>query len=337
MDIEHTTNILVTNIDPKVTVESLTTFFSFTGNVTSVRLSDAPNGTKTAIVTFDNEESVKTAELMSGATLENNRIEIQPTTLVQQTENDDVYFGDSLPQRTIPELPEQHTKTSVAASLLARGYILASDTFQKAVEFDKQHSISATIKAGAQKVKETAIAVDEKLHFTEYLALGAAYVNSVITAVDEKYEVSKTVSNAVNTVNQKIDETFHVSQGVEIAKQTLQNGVDYVKNSQPVVAIRNTTNNFKEDVKNEITIRRPDLENDNEKKEEEMKNDFNVEITLENENEEMKNYQYGQVPSESNQMEQQTYQLNQNNQTVTIPPIEDTPIVVVNENDTVPQ
>ena len=262
METQPVYNILVTNIDPNVTVEALTTFFSFTGNVIAVRLSDASDGTKIAIISFDNEESVKTAELMSGATLEKNRITIEQTTMTQQSSEENVYIGESLPQRTIPELPQQHTKTSVAASLLARGYILASDTFQKAVEFDKQHNITSSIKAGAQKVKEAAIEVDEKLHFTEYLALGLTYVNSVITHVDEKYEVSKTVSSAISTASQKVDETLHISQGVEIAKGAIQNGVEKVKNSQPVVALRNQTNTFKEDVKSEIQSRRQQDQNE---------------------------------------------------------------------------
>jgi hypothetical protein len=246
-------NILVTNIDPQVTIEALTTFFSFTGNVIEVRISDCEDGTKSAIVSFDNEESVKTAELMTGATLENRRIQIVQTDLTHQDESETVFVGETLPQRTIPELPENHTKTSVAASLIARGYLLASDTFQKAVAFDKEHSITATLKAGVEVVKEKAIEVDEKLHITEYLALGAAYAKSVVTGIDEKYRVTEACSEFVA----KADETLHLSESYEICKNVIDRGIETVKNSKPVLSLRESTSNFKREVQQEIDERQP--------------------------------------------------------------------------------
>jgi len=152
-------------------VEALTRFFSYTGNVIEVRLSDREDGTKQAIISFDDPESVRTAELMTGATLENRRIKIESTTMTQSTSNDRVFRGEDLPSRTIPEYERQNTKTSVVASLIANGYILANDSFQKAVEFDKEHHITENIKAGAEKVRQAAINVMNLYIFLNILLL----------------------------------------------------------------------------------------------------------------------------------------------------------------------
>nr|BAN37627.1 RNA-binding protein, putative [Entamoeba histolytica] len=247
-------NILVTNIDPSVTVEALTTFFSFTGNVTQVRLSDCPGGTKQAIVSFDSPESVKTAELMTGATLESRRINIESTSMTESSSHDRVFKGEDLPNRSIPELPKEHTKTSVAASLLAQGYILANDTFQKAVQFDREHNITSSIKSGAEKVKQAAISVDENYHITEYLALGATLAVSYVENINDKYKVTKTISNKA----QEVDEALNISGAIGTARQQINNGIAAVVTSQPVVSVRNAVNNtvsgFAQNVSDEIAI-----------------------------------------------------------------------------------
>ncbi|ELP92625.1 protein vip1, putative [Entamoeba invadens IP1] len=283
---QKTFNVLVTNIDKNVTVETLTSFFSFTGKVVEVRLSKVDEETQQAIIVFDSEESVKTAELMTGALLEAKRIEIAPTQLTQSTTHDTVFRGDTLPERKIPDLPAEHTKASVAASLIAQGYILASDSFQKAVQFDKDHNISDTIKAKAAAVKNAAINVDEQYHITEYLALGATMAVSYASGINEKYKITETVS----TTAKEIDNALGISNGVGAAKQAIDNGISKVVQSEPVVkartAVSSSINEFSNEVSQEVGVRKnlKDLEKiECEKEQNETKEENDTkEIVVEN-------------------------------------------------------
>ncbi|KAL7715024.1 RNA-binding protein [Entamoeba marina] len=247
-----TNNVLVTNLDNSVSVDSLTKFFSFTGNVVQVRLSDGPDGTKQAIIEFDTPESVKTAELMTGATLENRRIVIVPTELTQSTMHDDVFVGENLPERTIPEIPVEHTQTSVVASLLASGYILADNTFQKAVSIDKENGITDKIKQGANVVKDTLVGVDESLHFTEYLALGATVALSYAESINEKYQVTQTISEKA----QLVDQSLGVTEKVGIAKQKVGESFNNLATSQPVQNLSHKVNDFKQEIQQDIAIKK---------------------------------------------------------------------------------
>ncbi|KAL7715647.1 RNA-binding protein [Entamoeba marina] len=263
MALEHdslTKNVLVTNLDPSVTVNTLTTFFSFTGNVVQVRLSDGPNDTKQAIIEFDNPESVKTAELMTGATLENKRIEIVATEQTHTSMHDEVFIGDDLPIRTIPEVSPEQTKTSVVASLIASGYVLADNTFQKAVQFDKEHGITNKIKQGANIVKDTLVEVDESLHLTEYLALGATVALSYAESINNKYQVTQTISEKA----QIVDQSLGVTNAVGVARQKIGDGLNTVAASQPVQVVSDRVNNFKHEVEQDIAVKKnmnqlPDL------------------------------------------------------------------------------
>ena len=241
----ETCSVLVKNLSKDTTVNDITTFFSFCGNIVEIRISEAENETNQAIVTFEAPYSVSTAELMTGAILKDNRIEIAPTTVVTPVETSQVFAGNELPERTIPEVPSTQTKTSAVASAIAAGYVLAEGTFQKAVEFDRTHGISDSI-------KNAAISVDEKLHLTEYLALGATLALSYAQDVDNRYEISKTVADTCN----KIDDKLGVSEKLTVAQDAIDNGLQKVKNSTPVQAVSSTVNTFSEEVKSDINQRK---------------------------------------------------------------------------------
>ena len=191
---------------------------------------------------------------MTGATLENRRINIEQTTITEKKENEEVFKGENLPERTIPELPPDHTKTSVAASLMAKGYVLASDTFQKAVEFDKTHRITDSIKDAGRKVKQAAITVDEKLHFTEYIALGATIVKSYVESVDDKYKVSETVTTTMHNIDDKLG----LGEKFDTCCNFVTNGVDKIATSEPVMKVKNKINEFRDDVNGEIKQLQPE-------------------------------------------------------------------------------
>ena len=248
----HTNKVFVKNIDPSVTVEALTSFFSFTGNVKQVRLSNAEDGTQQAIIEFEQEESVSTAELMTGATLENRKITIERTTMTQSTMHDSVYQGETLPARTIPEIEPNQTKTSAVASLLAKGYVLGENTLQQAVMFDKQHKITENMRKGVMAVKDAAITVDEKLHLTEYMALGATIALSYIDHVDKKYEVTKTIEQKA----EEVDQAIGFSTAVGTCKQKINEGIQVVMNSQPMQKVTSGINELDNEVNKNIEIER---------------------------------------------------------------------------------
>ncbi|ELP93237.1 hypothetical protein EIN_055920 [Entamoeba invadens IP1] len=247
MSLEHYV-VLVSNIDKNVTVDDLISFFSFTGCIEEIHISQTSRESNVinALIFFDSLESVRTAELMTGVLLYHERVDIKPTTLLHLPDEKIYSFLVTPQQNNNPQ--NGQTKTSVVASLIAHGYVVAQDTFQKAVEFDKTHNITTSIKSGAGMVKNVAVNVDEKLHLTEYLALGTVMVWSCFTAADDKFKVTTKVSNTL----ENIDNTLGVSDKWNSAKNSVENGLAAVSNSTPVNAVRSVCSDFSIDVTNSI-------------------------------------------------------------------------------------
>lgn len=127
------------------TEAQLREFFSYCGDIASVRISgvDPAIGTATAEVVFVHPDSVDIAELLSGATVNNAAISV-------------AYAGNS-PQ---PETPTDSRRSAVravngmeASGLLQGGKELVNKVKARAYALDTKYGIKDTVVAGAQAVK----------------------------------------------------------------------------------------------------------------------------------------------------------------------------------------
>jgi len=159
------TKVFVANISPSASEKTVTDFFSFCGKINSLSLRTLDNDVKEAVVEFQSDAAAKTALLLTNALIVDRPITVMPYQLQHDQKPDpesprvtheNNLSGDDIQNKPHSVPDTERTQTSVVASLLAAGYKLGSDTFNKAREYDEQHSISQTIKAQAEAVKAKA-------------------------------------------------------------------------------------------------------------------------------------------------------------------------------------
>jgi len=146
--IAESASIIVTNIPIETTHQQIGDFFSFCGNITALSLTPGSDeSTSTAIVTFSSPAAARTSVLLNRALINKRQITVtlaptdyQLSTTQEVREPEQDFSLDNLITHDLPA--EQRTQTSVVASLLAKGYQLSSDAFQKAKHFDQTHAIT---------------------------------------------------------------------------------------------------------------------------------------------------------------------------------------------------
>jgi len=196
--------VFVTNISPNANEKTVSDFFSFCGRITRLTLRSSTEGSQEAIVVFESDSAAKTALLLTNALIVD-----RPITVVS-------YYpasGDTEPQvqgvtaeagqPTITErshaVPDaERTKTSVMASLVAAGYVLGSDTIQRARDLDDKHMITLQIKVGAEQIKAKANEIDRTLHISETATAIKTGVVEKAKEVDERLHITEKVGAAAN-------------------------------------------------------------------------------------------------------------------------------------------
>jgi Ni,Fe-hydrogenase maturation factor len=217
--------------------------------------SQASDGTLQAVVVFESPTAAKTALLLNSALINERPINVQPANLESEQRAKADKKTTILNKTNLPP-PEQRSKTSVIASILAAGYKLSHDALEKAKQYDESIGLTETIKQkvqqGVNKVKE----VDEKLGVSTKAKELGGKVNQTITELDQKLGVTNTVSFVAETTNQFVmGVTQRVTAAVDTvtdkalkyveSNQTVQAGVQKVKQFQESVA--HTVNQIKEE------------------------------------------------------------------------------------------
>jgi len=187
---EETASIIVTNISIETTHKQLGDFFSFCGNITALSVTPGSDeSTNTAIVTYSSPAAARTSVLLNLAEINERQIKVtlaptdyQLPKTQQVCEPEPDFSLDNLITHELPA--EQRTQTSVIASLLAKGYQLSSDAFQKAKTFDQTYTIS---KQMDQKWSDFAVAVN--------------HYDSVYRISEKGEKLKETVSDKCKQVN----------------------------------------------------------------------------------------------------------------------------------------
>jgi hypothetical protein len=207
---EPLTQVFVSNISPSSNEQTLASFFSFCGTITNLKLTSHDNGTKEAIVSFENEAAAKTALLLTNAVIADRPITVVPYSNKpsehKESSSDSAsssltteISGDQIPKKS--EVPtDQRTHVSVIAGLLAAGYTLGSDAFAKAKQVDEQNQLSTKLAAAATATKEKITQLDQTYHISEKVGNVVENVSNKAKEVDQNWKISENVSNVVKNV-----------------------------------------------------------------------------------------------------------------------------------------
>jgi len=216
----------VSNISPNATEKTVSDFFSFCGKISKLYLKEEES--RSAIVQFESESAAKTALLLTNALIVDRPITVvafavsgQPSTATNEgsstltAENQGTAVDQSqITQREFNVPDEQRTKTSVVASLLAAGYVLATDAIDKAKEYDDKHNISLRAKVAVEMVKVKANEIDQQYGISEKATTVKNAATDKAKKLNEEYHISEKAQQAASVAKaqaQKIQENPTVS------------------------------------------------------------------------------------------------------------------------------
>ncbi|KAJ4833472.1 hypothetical protein Tsubulata_008060 [Turnera subulata] len=188
----------VTGLSPKATEKDVHEFFAFSGAIEHLEIIRYGEYASTAYVTFKDSYAQRTAVLLSGASILEQRVCITPWGHFE----DEFDFwnapssgAEDATDRATPQSGQYvHTAgeavtmaQEVVKTMLAKGYVLGKDALTQAKAFDESHQVSAT---AAAKVAE----LSERIGLTDKIFAGM----EAVRAVDQKYNVSETTKSAVS-------------------------------------------------------------------------------------------------------------------------------------------
>jgi len=234
--------VFVTNISPNATEKTVSDFFSFCGRITRLTLRSVEGGAQEAAVVFETDSAAKTALLLTNALIVDRPITVVPYFPKSdepgaQANAEVVPVAITERQHAVPD--SERTKTSVIASLVAAGYVLGSDTIQKARDVDEKHMISLQLKVGAEQIKAKANEIDKTLHISETATAIKTGVVEKAKEVDEKLHITEKFDAAVSATKQqasafaaKAQENETIAKGVGLLKavgNNIQNSLQSFK------------------------------------------------------------------------------------------------------------
>eukprot|EP01127_Copromyxa_protea_P003762 TRINITY_DN1354_c0_g1_i3.p2 TRINITY_DN1354_c0_g1~~TRINITY_DN1354_c0_g1_i3.p2 ORF type:complete len:274 (+),score=79.84 TRINITY_DN1354_c0_g1_i3:1273-2094(+) len=222
---------------------ALKDFFSFCGAITHFTLKD-----NEATIVFQTPDAAKSAILLTGATLGNQKINVEavpnPT--------------PSQPSRVEHVPVEPRTQTSIVDGLLAKGYQLAESAKQQAADYDARYHISDAAQAIIHQVEEKTKEIEATYNLSDAAQATMDSFGKKIQQVDEEYHIgaslNQVVAAAVNTTElardviaartQETSQAIHASteglrsQGESLTITALNSAAD------GIVRIITTLNNF---------------------------------------------------------------------------------------------
>jgi len=233
-DTETTQNtVQVSNISPNANEKTVADFFSFCGKITKLYLKkDDGQETSTAFVQFESESAARTALLLTNALIVDRPITV--VTYGAETgqithENVVPVASEHITQRDFGSVPDdQRTKTSVVASLMASGYVLASDAITKAKQVDDEHSITLQLKVGVEQLKVKAHEIDRQYGISDKAATIKNTATESAKKINEDYHITEKVDHTAQQIKSaaanaaaKAQENPSVKSGVDTVKSGL--------------------------------------------------------------------------------------------------------------------
>eukprot|EP01105_Mastigella_eilhardi_P004823 TRINITY_DN164_c2_g1_i1.p1 TRINITY_DN164_c2_g1~~TRINITY_DN164_c2_g1_i1.p1 ORF type:complete len:349 (-),score=110.42 TRINITY_DN164_c2_g1_i1:119-1165(-) len=206
---QESSAVFVCNISPSAQQKAVTDFFAYCGTIKEIKLWRAKDNTQAAVVVFEAVSSARTALLLSDALIVDKAISVVPFSGApdQQAPGEEnaqpvTIDGSQIEQRPPPAEGEQHSMTSVVASMIVGGYSLGANVFQSAKSYDEQHGITTQLKTVGETVKTKATEIDTQYGFSNKLA----QLGNAISALDTSYGISQKAVSGYQAVVQTATE-----------------------------------------------------------------------------------------------------------------------------------
>jgi len=240
----------VLNLSPKATEAILSDFFSFCGRVQAVKITKEENeASARALVTFTDKSSIDTALLLNQAFIIDRPISISIYKPKEENPVDMIILNEVPPNEKSIQVKEawnaeDKPKASIIASLLASGYILATDTMTRAKEFDEKrtnirtraHSMNEKYKLSekasnlsdkashlSDKAKEKGKEFDSKYHISDKLHTAGDSISSTAKKALENERVAKGYQYLVGAKDRALEKASSIKgESKQIIDQKMQ-------------------------------------------------------------------------------------------------------------------
>ncbi|KAA8529798.1 hypothetical protein F0562_034345 [Nyssa sinensis] len=213
--------VKVSNISRAASEMDMKEFFSFSGEIQYVEMQRETENTQLAYVTFMKSQGADTALLLSGATIADLSVSITPVENYQ------------LPPDAPPLNPIKPTAAGsavkkgedVVSTMLAKGFVLGKEAFNRAKSFDERHHLTSNASA-------TVASIDRKMGLSEKLSFGTAVVNVKVREMDELFQVSEKTKSAFAVAEQKAS----TARSAIMSNRYVSTGASWVSSAFGVVA-----------------------------------------------------------------------------------------------------
>ncbi|KAM0831080.1 hypothetical protein ACQ4PT_065784 [Festuca glaucescens] len=185
--------VKVANISLNASKREITEFFSFSGDIEYVEMQRESDWSQLAYVTFKDSQGADTAVLLSGATIVDLSVSINP---VENYQLPPEACNQSTGQRSTSTESAVRKAEDVVSSMMAKGFVLSKDALNVARSFDERHNILSNASA-------TVASLDRQYGLSDKINLGRAVVGSKVKEVDERYQVSEITKSALAAAEQK--------------------------------------------------------------------------------------------------------------------------------------
>ncbi|KAK2976175.1 hypothetical protein RJ640_012461 [Escallonia rubra] len=179
--------VKVSNISLTASERDVMEFLSFSGDIHFVEMQRETGMSQLAYVTFKDSRGADTAILLSGSTIGDHSVSITPVENYQ------------LPPHAPPLILDTKLMASgsavkkaedVVSTMLAKGFVLGKDAFNKAKSFDERLHLTSNASA-------TVASIDRKIGLSEKLSAATAAVNVKVREMNEQYQVSEKTKSAL--------------------------------------------------------------------------------------------------------------------------------------------
>jgi len=207
-----TSTVLVTNVSPNADEIAIANFFSFCGTILSLKVThfpDQPERGSEALIVFETDGAAQTALLLNSAVIIDRPITVVAGGVSESSSPEHSQHSIELRGEQVPNIPnipaEQRSKTSVIASMLAKGYILGQDAITKARAVDEENKITMTAGSVVVMAKEKIVQIDKDFHISEKVGQIANEISEKAKEVDNQWHISENVSSAVKNISESVE------------------------------------------------------------------------------------------------------------------------------------
>ncbi|KAL3635922.1 hypothetical protein CASFOL_020469 [Castilleja foliolosa] len=195
IDVSDIRTVRVSNVSLIVSKNELFKFFSFSGDIHYIEMQRESETTQAAYVTFKDSQGPDKATLLTGSTIAGLPVSITPMKNYHLPPNVAAALTTNEPKSTMTNSAVKKAE-DVVSTMLAKGFVLGMDTFNRAKSLDEKHQL--TLNASA-----TIASIDCKMGLSKKLIMGTAVVNEKVKEMNEILQVSEMTKSTLAAAEMK--------------------------------------------------------------------------------------------------------------------------------------